>query len=910
MLKRRITAALLSVCMAFTTVHFTVFAQSVEDYNFLSSTFNTQAVQNGPDVYAEFTVPQTLRIDALTIYHWNGGSGSKPGTISIYDGNTEQEVGTFLAYSRNNNTYWDCFPEVYLGPGSYYVKDSDWATASYNSGAPGGMVELRGEWVKDVPQGLQNNDEPTYIEPKSSGSELPYTYSEWAQNDIQRAYSAGIIPSSLYGDDLRRPINRGIFASVAVNVYEKMSGDKLKAGSNPFNDSSAEDVLKAYNADIVAGTSTNTFSPNSNLTREQAAAMLTRAYKKTVFDGWSLSNDYELDYNSNSHFADYEDIRPYARDSVGFMASNGVITGMGNNMFVPGGTLTKEQAIAIAVRMTDKLDTSPREGKKTEKDTEQTTTQDVIKPGGNLKSGDTIQWGTGTITYTEKPVNKTELSGSDLSKYNKGSAKAIAGYSYSNEDGDHLLLDHEETVSFDVSGMSQEDRMYCYALSVEPDGSSVMMSPDPDELERGRYTYKTNHFSDQVLMSEEDKSVLDQWVKKASYKSVMEGANNVTLEKSIQEAIQDKMSEMGLAKGQLAGELARYVVSHHSIGTILTAAVDGDSESLKKELANVTGEYLLGKLIKTEGYKDIVSGEEIPSDMEFIKQSLGDNADAISKGIAENDMGTQLVEIVKTVEKNIFPQIDKIEKFAKVCGVMKKLWEDDTANWFYEKNFKACKDNGEDMSYSDFSNYASSLMRGASIQIDMHDLYDQFQLRYKNEKKVQQTEADMKKYFSVCNEDGYDLFNPDNFKKLGEYNTFENRLNRLWNIRNTIKEIVTIDGKISKGDISSDIGSTNDERFFAELAEKWLFYKNNPGSGSFFQYLVDKKVLTLKQAKKYDENVHPTEPEKNDYKDVCPCTGNSVCTCDPCTNPFCSLHNVEITNTVDDSNLETLDTAN
>ena len=638
--------------------------------------------------------------------------------------------------------------------------------------------------------------------------------------------------------------------------------------------------------------------------------MLTRAYKKTVFDGWSLSNDYELDYNSNSHFADYEDIRPYARDSVGFMASNGVITGMGNNMFVPGGTLTKEQAIAIAVRMTDKLDTSPREGKKTEKDTEQTTTQDVIKPGGNLKSGDTIQWGTGTITYTEKPVNKTELSGSDLSKYNKGSAKAIAGYSYSNEDGDHLLLDHEETVSFDVSGMSQEDRMYCYALSVEPDGSSVMMSPDPDELERGRYTYKTNHFSDQVLMSEEDKSVLDQWVKKASYKSVMEGANNVTLEKSIQEAIQDKMSEMGLAKGQLAGELARYVVSHHSIGTILTAAVDGDSESLKKELANVTGEYLLGKLIKTEGYKDIVSGEEIPSDMEFIKQSLGDNADAISKGIAENDMGTQLVEIVKTVEKNIFPQIDKIEKFAKVCGVMKKLWEDDTANWFYEKNFKACKDNGEDMSYSDFSNYASSLMRGASIQIDMHDLYDQFQLRYKNEKKVQQTEADMKKYFSVCNEDGYDLFNPDNFKKLGEYNTFENRLNRLWNIRNTIKEIVTIDGKISKGDISSDIGSTNDERFFAELAEKWLFYKNNPGSGSFFQYLVDKKVLTLKQAKKYDENVHPTEPEKNDYKDVCPCTGNSVCTCDPCTNPFCSLHNVEITNTVDDSNLETLDTAN
>ena len=900
MLKRKIMAILLTVCMVFGAVSVTpVYAQSVDDYKLLSSTFNTDAVQNGPDVYAKFTIPQTLRIDALTIYHWNGGRGSKPGSISIYDADTETQIGEFLAYGRNGNTYWDCFPEIYLGAGSYYVKDSDWATVSYNSGAPGGMVEVRGEWVKDVPQGLEGGGyEPEYNEPSSSDSDLPYTCSDWAKSDIKRAHSEGIIPSSLYGDDLRRPINRGIFASVAVNVYEKMSGKKLKAGSNPFSDSSAEDVLKAYNADIVAGTSATTFSPNSNLTREQAAAMLTRAYKKTVFKDWSLSNDYALDYNSSGRFADYDDIRPYARESVEYMAANGVITGMGNNMFVPAGTLTKEQAIAIAVRMSDKLDTSPQKGETVEKPSEETSAKEADKPSGDIKSGDTIKWGTGKITYTEKPVQKKELSGSDLSRYSKGSAKAIAGYSYSNEDGDHLLLDHEETVSFDVSGMSAEDRQYCYALSIEPDGSSTMMSPDPDELERGRYTYKTNHFSDQVLMSEEDKKVMDEWIKKAAYKNVMEGANNVSLEKSIQETIQDKMSEWGLAKGQLAGELARYVVSHHSIGVILTAGVDGDTDSLKKELANVTGEFLLGKLIKTEGYKDIVTGEDIPSDLEFVKQSLGDNADAISKGIANGDLDTQLVEIIKTVEKNIFPQIDKVEKFAKVCGVMKELWEKDTVNWFYEKNFKAMKDNGEDMSYTDFSNYATAAMHGAGVKIDTMDLYDQFNLRYNNEKKVAQTESDMKKFFGVCNEDGYDLFNPNNFKKLGDYNTFENRLNRLWNIRNTIKEIVTVNGKISMGDISKNIGSTNEERFFAELAEKWLFYKNNPGSGSFIQYLVDNKVLTLAQAKKYDENVKPagggnTNP---DY-DKCICseeqrrTGNY--------NPFCPAHDVVITQSGD-----------
>lgn len=877
MFKRKLIVCLLAVCMIFGSMPAAVFGQSVEDYNFLSSTFNTDAVVNNPDVYATFEIPQNLRIDAITVYHWNGGRGAVPGTISLYDGSTGRELHTWLAYGRYDNTYWDCFPDVILGPGSYYIKDSDWETASCNSGAPGGMIELRGDWVSDVPQGISDNPGGS-----SQSSDLPFTLSDWAQSDIKKAYSSGIIPDSLYGDDLRQSIKRDTFASVAVRVYEKMSGESLKAGSNPFSDTSSEDVLKAYNANIVAGTSETTFSPGSNLTREQAATMLTRAYKKTVFSGWSLSNDYSLEYSSGSQFSDYGDISPYAKESVEYMSANGVINGMGDNTFAPAGTLTKEQALAIAVRMTEKLDTSPKEPGKDPNNGGNTPNQ----PSGDIKSGETIKWGTGTVTYTENPVEKNELTGSDLSKYSTGSAKAIAGYSYGNSDGDHLLLNHLETVSFDVSNIPQEDRQYCYALSIEPDGSSVMMSPDPDELENGRYTYKTNHFSDQVLMSEEDKSVLDQWIKKASYKSVMEGANNISLEQSIRETIESKMSEWGLGKGQLAGELARYVVSHNRIGVLLTAGVDGDTDTLRKELANASGEFLLGKLIKTEGYTDIVSGDKIDSDMEFIKQSLGDNADAISKGIAENDMGTQLVEVIKNIEKNIFPQIDKIEKFAKVCGVMKKLWEDDTVEWFYEKNFKACLENGESMSYTDFSNYASAAMHGASWNIDILDLYDQFNLRYNNEKKVEQTASDMKKFFGVCNETGYDLFNPNNFKKLGEYNTFENRLNRLWNIRNTIKEIVTVNGKISMGDISSDIGSSNEERFLAHLVDKWLYFKNNPGSGDFFQYLVDHKVLKLKQEK----------PSGGDVSDGCNCSGSSsgTCTCDPCTNPFCPSSKITV----------------
>ncbi|MBQ7265067.1 MAG: S-layer homology domain-containing protein [Firmicutes bacterium] len=911
---KKLVAGLLTLALVTASIGFT-YGQSVEDYTLLSSNFNPDAVQNGPTKKASFSSTNYLHLKAVTVYHWNGGQGATPGTISIYDAGSDAVVGTFLAEGRLNNTYWDCYPDVILAPGSYYIKDSGWDTASWNSGAPGGMMELRGTWYEDdpsadVPQSNKNTTQNSNSSNNSSSSKSSnsqkYYFSTWAKSDIERAMKLNIIPESLNGDDLSEGISRQQFAAVAVKAYEKMSGNSLSAGSNPFNDTSDSYVLKAANGGIVAGTSATTFSPNSGLTREQAATMLTRAYKKTVFSGWSLQNDYALEYSSGDSFDDFYEIRPYARESVGYLAAKGVISGVGNNRFAPENTLTKEQAIAIAVRMIDKLDTSPQNGKKVEPPVEETTsaTKDPVSPNGQLKSGDIITWGTGTITYTEKPVNKTPLSGGDLSKYNKGSAKAIAGFSYSNEDGDHLLLDHKERVSFDVSSLSREDRDYLYAISVEPDGSYTMMSPDPAQLDNGQYTYETCHFSDQVLMSEADKKTLDEWVKKASYLTTMEGVNNVSLEKSIQESLQDTMKEWGLGKGQVAGELARYIVSHAGAGDIINAAVDGDTDELKKKLANSAGEYLLGKLIKSETYKDIITGEELSDDAEFLRKSMGDNADAISKGIAEGDMSNQLVEIIKNVEKNLFPYVDEVEKFGKLCGVMKKIWQDDTINWYYEKNYKACIEGGSALSYDEFSTSAAKLLHGAGISIDTRDLYEQFQLRYQNEQKVKQTETDMRKFFTKCNEDGINLFSYDKWYKLGSNNTFENRLQRLWNIRNAIKEIVTINGKLSKGEYRL----FSDEDFLAYLASEWVSAKNAGNMGLFYQHLVDEKVLTLKQAQKYSDTVKdPSQKDTEVSSEGCNCAGNinGKCMCDNCSNPFCNCRPISIEHSV--SNVDTSD---
>lgn len=190
--------------------------------------------------------------------------------------------------------------------------------------------------------------------------------SEWAQTYVQQAEELGLIPEVLEGADLTQPINRLEFAAVSVKVYEALSGTAaLPAITNPFTDTSDIEVLKAYNLGVTAGTSATTFSPTVLLNREQAATMLTRVFQRVTIPGWPENNP-PLEYVKPAAFADDADISDWAKDSVYFMAANGIIAGVGNNRFAPKATTTeqqaqgyaqatREQALTIAVRMVQNL---------------------------------------------------------------------------------------------------------------------------------------------------------------------------------------------------------------------------------------------------------------------------------------------------------------------------------------------------------------------------------------------------------------------------------------------------------------------------------------------------------------------------------------------------------------------------
>jgi hypothetical protein len=168
--------------------------------------------------------------------------------------------------------------------------------------------------------------------------------SKWAVEELNKANELGVIPELFDKEDLTQNITRKEFAHVAVKLYEKISGKKAKAPSkNPFTDTKDEEVLKAYAVEITMGTSDTTFSPDTEITREQMATMMTRALAKCGIDT-------NVDLNKVDKFNDDAEMHSWGKESIYYMSNIEIIKGMGDNKFGVTGTATREQSLLISER--------------------------------------------------------------------------------------------------------------------------------------------------------------------------------------------------------------------------------------------------------------------------------------------------------------------------------------------------------------------------------------------------------------------------------------------------------------------------------------------------------------------------------------------------------------------------------
>ena len=175
--------------------------------------------------------------------------------------------------------------------------------------------------------------------------------SDWAVSEVNAAIEAGLVPREMQ-KNYTGPISRRGFcllaaATIEVKTGQDISDYALKNGSSSvtFSDTKEAEIISSAKLGIVNGYEDGTFKPKSDITREQAAAMLARCAKLL---GMS-------DGPSNGGFADAAQISGWAAESVAFVRSNAIMSGDTDNNFMPQGGYTVEQAIATFYRMYNKL---------------------------------------------------------------------------------------------------------------------------------------------------------------------------------------------------------------------------------------------------------------------------------------------------------------------------------------------------------------------------------------------------------------------------------------------------------------------------------------------------------------------------------------------------------------------------
>ena len=244
--------------------------------------------------------------------------------------------------------------------GEFYMQG--YKITSQSSNANWNLAEFRGTLQGDNISGLVDGN-----------SKRPFSFglvSKWAKDEIIDADAYGLIPETLQGKDLSKPVTRAEFSAIAVQLYETLTGQEAMSYGSSFYDVyghiDQESIEKAYALNITVGVSDTKFAPENKITREDLATMLCRAIKKYKFDEWTYATDhlYYLDTTGVKKYLDDGDIYDYAKPSVYFMTKMGIIRGINDagTIFGPKAvtaeqiargyaTATREQALVMSLRV-------------------------------------------------------------------------------------------------------------------------------------------------------------------------------------------------------------------------------------------------------------------------------------------------------------------------------------------------------------------------------------------------------------------------------------------------------------------------------------------------------------------------------------------------------------------------------
>jgi len=170
----------------------------------------------------------------------------------------------------------------------------------------------------------------------------------WAKDDIMQMVDRNIVEGM--DNEHFAPgsnVTRAQFAALIARALDLKDGN----GKTPFSDviSGAwyeDTVKKAYAAGIVNGLSDTKFAPDQNITREEMTTMLMRASAFVL----GVKAD-SLSGGSTDMFKDAGKISSWAKKSVGFAISAGLMKGRTDTVFAPKEHATRAESAVVVKRL-------------------------------------------------------------------------------------------------------------------------------------------------------------------------------------------------------------------------------------------------------------------------------------------------------------------------------------------------------------------------------------------------------------------------------------------------------------------------------------------------------------------------------------------------------------------------------
>lgn len=172
--------------------------------------------------------------------------------------------------------------------------------------------------------------------------------SEWSAESFENLSKSGILNVELVSNDLKGAISRREVCVMLVNLYEKITGEKIIYNDNPFADTDDEFVLRAYSKRIVSGKSDDIFDPNGLITREEFAKMAMN-FLNALEQNPQISKREISD--ALNQFDDKDEISKWAEESMAVCVQKGILTGTAYNTLQPKENTAREQAICILNRL-------------------------------------------------------------------------------------------------------------------------------------------------------------------------------------------------------------------------------------------------------------------------------------------------------------------------------------------------------------------------------------------------------------------------------------------------------------------------------------------------------------------------------------------------------------------------------